>query len=390
MLFIFEVAILLFWLLLTTRFPELSFVPRSYVYISLLTAFLLFPWTMAHPTIILDGRAGIFSIFKIGETLIWATVLLGGLFVFRWGVLTLFVAKAISSAFLFIGAIIIFAPYARFRIEREWAKRIINLGVNASVGSFSEKVFSAVERSVLTIILGPFSLGLYNHSQKYHKATVLLQGAFADSIWPVTLEEARAENPTFRRTMKGWDVIYLFIGLSGIGAATLGSYVISWLTNDKFTAAAIFVPFWMIVLLIQLSGRGANGILFSHDEGIYLARLQTASMVITIALLFIFIPAFGVAGALAVTALQHLIYRIGMQIKSIRHYHYKFEDKWPLIYTSLILLTLGISTYFPLKLAQNAILFSCVSLLTIYLARDIVTYGIQLLRSTLQAAIKSA
>lgn len=370
---IFGIVLLLLWPLINQQWSSFSEVPFRGLIFSLLTMILGLPWIFAYDIVVLEGKAALYSILIICQSIVSAAATIVSLYVFHQKGFALFIGPLAGSAVIFIGALYVFMPYLEFSLNRVWLKRLWKLGFVGVASHFAETIQTLIERSVLSVHVGLDRLGIYNHSQQYKSLAMMVMKASARTVWPITLSESREIDGAFPQTKKVWDTVYIFITFLGIFLASLGQYVIALLTHDKFTEAYIFAVLWMVLLLFQHIGKPHTGFLYVTHQGVINSTIMIFATLLGIATIFLFVPFFGLFGAVGAVFVQMIIYRIGIQIQVNRFRKIPFQDWWALIGVIFILVTLVFSRYFHFDIFQNIVLFFVSNFALFLLAKSIVS-----------------
>ena len=347
------------WLVLGAWFPGVRGVSMQAISLTALAAILSAPWAVAHQVILLDRRPRMFASITLSQSGVWFFSLLAGLYVFDLGILALFYARLLGGVVQLAGAFALLRPLLTFHIERSWFRRLFGVGAATTAGNIMEQAQVSVSSLLLTAFAGVRSLGLYAHSLQYRSAAIMLTNGFANTMWPITLSEAREDDLQFTRTQLGWRAVHFLVAGLGLGAVVLGRPFLAWLTNDQFTAAAPLLPVWMILVLIQTSGRKANGLLYSGDEGVFLSIWNTLSIAAGIVLAVALVPGLGIAGAAIGLFLQHLCYRVGMQLRAHRNRRdLAFEDSAVLVHVAVVATAFVLCELLALGTMQRAVFAS--------------------------------
>jgi O-antigen/teichoic acid export membrane protein len=331
--------VLVTWPLLATAF---NFAPidMALVVIAVAAMLLGLPWTIAVDVIRLAGRAHLYAIAMVSQSITSASVLLLCLLVLGKGVESLFISTVSGAGVLFASALYSLGPYLRGLPDRRFSAEVFSLGKLFLLSGLAEALHQTVERTVLAARGGLGQVGIYFHSQLYRTAANMPVSAVNDTAWAVTLAEARSEASHFQRTALAWNAAHLWLTLVGLMLATLGSHVISILTHDKFTDAHAIAALWAIYLLVQNCGKPQTALFYAHGRGGWYALIQTAAMVLGTGLLFVLVPDIGMYGAFAAALAQQILMRVGVQVVARRIRLSPFQDGWAIAGAALIAITL--------------------------------------------------
>lgn len=370
--FLFSAGVLLFWPIVASTWNEFAQIPRQALYLSLIAMVLGLPWTLSLDVITLEGKAKLFAMSLILQSIVTSAVVILSLYVFRLGLLSLFFGSVAGSAIVGISVFIALWRRIIYKGSLKWMSEILKMGFLTAPASLFENAYVLVERTLLSVYVGMAQLGLFTHSQQYRALAMMVVKAGARTVAPITLAEAREQELNFVNTKKTWDAMYVLLIFAGIISATFGKYIISVLTNGKFTEAYIFVVFWMIYLLIQNTGKPHTGVFYAFNRGASYALMQIIALAVGLASLLFLVPYVGVYGAVAALFLQMIVLRILIQIQARKLQKIPFQDWWVVYGVLLILTTLFISWYFKFGVAYNLFLLLVMTTLLLISAQKIV------------------
>jgi O-antigen/teichoic acid export membrane protein len=297
-------------------------VPLKGLALVLLGAILATPWTIAIDVLTVEGKASWFSLSLIVQAVSNAVVLLVALYVFELRGLSLFVGSLAGSVAALVMSLVVLRPYLAPRLGLLRTR----LGQRQFLPTQAlEAVHPVVERTLLANYTGFSQLGIYAHSLAYR--SLILQGmnAVNRATWPVTLEEAKART-AFSVTGRVWAAVHLAIAMVSVPFILFGDQLISLLTNDKLTAAWVFLAPWFVLVLLQSSGKAATGVLYATGVSSTVAKLGLLANVVAISSLVIFVPLLGAAGAAVALLLQALVFRVALQLLARRRAAIPFQD----------------------------------------------------------------
>lgn len=316
------------WPLVARYADGYSAVPASGLTLSLMAVMLGVPWMVAQDVITLDGRAKGFALTTMAQTVVTSLVTVACLYVWKLGVLALFISAVAGAAVYFIGAIVLLRAYLVPRISGKWVRQIFAVGPASAAVTVTEAVQTNIERGVIASIAGIGALGLYVHAQNYRVLVAQVLKAAARPIWPVSLIEAREADASFRRTRTVWAAVYLGLSVVGITFAMFGPEIIGALTHDRFVDAAPIATFFMVFLLVQNAGKPQTAVLYRDGavRGFY--WIQAASSIVWVLLLIVFVRSVGVIGAVLALMAQALVVRVGVQVLARRRGPSPMTDGW--------------------------------------------------------------
>jgi O-antigen/teichoic acid export membrane protein len=193
------------------------------------------------------------------------------------------------------------------------------LGPLAVLSSLGEGLQAALERGLVASYAGLSGLGIYTHSNQYRMMTHLGVKAAALSMWPTTIEEARASRPLrFPQTIALWQFVHIGLIAVGIIASSFGTDFIAALTHDKFTAAAALLPYWFVYLLIQASGKPQTGLMYANNRGRTLSIVTLLGIACWLPAIYFLVPVFGLKGGVIAMIVALTVFRGAMQVLSWR------------------------------------------------------------------------
>lgn len=326
----FCVGFLGLWHALAPRFPVLAPISIVPVFLSLGALAASLPWWFAMDITVLEGRSGTFAWVTLGNSLITAGVVLTGLYALHWGATALFASAFAGGLVYGIGGIVSLFPYLRFRWNRKWLREMLKVGPISSLGNFSESSQSAMERSLLAAHTGLGPLGLYNFAQQFRQMAFLMVKAGTRSIWPITIQENKSGDPLFRKTAAAWSLVHLGIAACGVFFATLGREATQYLSHGKFPGVETLIAVWMVYLIVKHSGRAQLGFITVNKETRFLASLSLVCVGVGVLSLLIFVPLWGIWGAVTALFLQDFAYRLGCGWRARRLRRFPFQDHWAL------------------------------------------------------------
>lgn len=343
-------------------------IPLVSILLALSTLGLCLPWNLACEITVLEGKSKVFAAVTIAQSVVAALATVAGLYVFKLGLLSLFIAGALGALVPFAAGLWVLRPFLGFAGAGRWLGSIFRIGPVASMGNLAESLQTFSERSILSSHVGLAQLGVYNNSQQFRQLVFTGVKAVTRSIWPMTLRESREPASGFAKTGKAWSMVHMGLTMAGVFFATLGRDVIGFLTHGKFTAAAPLVTLWMIFLLIKHSGRAELGYLTAHGHSGFVATLTLVTVCCSIPCLYLLVPRFGMSGAFASMLLQDLGFRAGLTLKARSLRDFEFQDAWVVAGSVVIATTLFLSHRLGFGAAGNLALLAAVECLLLWVA----------------------
>ncbi len=321
---------------LSAGIDAVSGVPRSGFMMLVFGAVLAAPWQVATGVLVLDGRAKGFAVGVVMQALCRSAALLASLFVFELGVLSLFIGSLAGSVLALAAALLVLRGDLDWQLNRRWLRIMLARAPAHGVEYISETLDTVIRNSLISSTIGFGVLGLFTHGQQYQLYTIRMFKAVTQSLWPVSLAEARDSAGNFARTIRTLRLMQLMMTLFGLFFASLGKEFISVLTHGKFADAFVFAALLMAVALIRTGAWPQFSLLIAHGRSNTHNNIQTASFVAGIALLVVLIFDFGMVGVMVAVFAQWTIAWIGRYIFARRVLAVPFSDHLVLVGTALI------------------------------------------------------
>ncbi len=312
--FIYLLVLMGAWTLVRTEFGFLDDIGSAEFYLALAAMMLAPVWSIAQAVLVLKSNAAFYSSILVGQTIVRSCVVLGGLFVFQWGLTSLFAALLAANLLGAIGGIVALRNYLCMNVGREWLVEIRRLGPLTMIGGLSEMLYAVLERSILATFFSLNVIGLVGHAQQYGNTASLCIKAWTRTVQPISLEEARTDHLKFEQTQRYWKGAYLLMILGGIFFACFAEDIIRLLTNDKFTSASTLAVYFYMVLLISYLSPTDSAIITARSLGRGLSRVMIVSTMLATATLAVAAPVLGMYAAVAAVLVQRISIRIGMTI----------------------------------------------------------------------------
>ncbi len=311
-------------------------IPAEVVWYGAVHVVLGVPWVLAITIASITGRAGIFAIVSLTETTLGPLSTLLALYVFDWGGTSLFVGNLVSTAITSLGAIWMLRRDFSLRVSRSLTRDYFHHLAMTLPAQLIERFRSAAERVLLVRYAGLEMAGIFVHSQQYGALGRFSVKALSQAIWSTSLVEAREQTRSFTNTGQGWGLAHFAIALGGIAVAAFGRDFIALLTHGKFTSAYVFAGIWMILILLENTGKPMTAILLANKRAADNQALVFASALAGLAVLFAATPLWGAWGLVAGAVAQILAYRLGLLVLALREGDIPFQD-WVAIWGMLVI-----------------------------------------------------
>jgi O-antigen/teichoic acid export membrane protein len=302
-------------------------------------------WTSGSMMIVFDDRAVLYSGTLIAQGAIQLVATIVALYCFHWRVGSLVAGQVMGVATCAVGGYLGLRRHFSVGLDRSIVRESLALMPWSILSGFANSSTDLLERVVLGRVTNTFQLGLYVHSQSYRTMLAQAGKAFYQILQPAMLIEARSEKLDFSETRRGWNVVFAMVSLMGVGFALVGQEIISWLTHGKFAAAAIYVPFWCIYLLLLYIGRPQVAMLYAHGQGKKISSASLAGNLVSgLLMLALGIP-FHAFGLVAAVIAGELVNRIVLQYWTYRIWSIGFHDGYALAGATIVALAAGLTRF---------------------------------------------
>lgn len=321
-------------------------------------------WQSVTPVVLYEGRAMLYafanSLSAIFQLVATALCLYSG-----WDLLSLFVGYTIGTVVTGACAVPVIWRHRTGRISGFVFHDVRRMAGIAIVSNLSDSLMTVVERAFLSRYASLNALGLYFHAQNYRNILMTAIKAISMAAHRQTLDEARADAVDFVWTRQAWALMYGLVGIVGVGAALLGREVISFITFDKFTDAAVLVPLLCILLLVQQVARPQQYKMMAMGEGTTLSRYKLIATLAATISLVLTVPVFGIFGPIASAMLKELLHRGCIYAYAARRWNIRYPEHTALAVSAILLACTALSVVLVDRLLVRIALWSIVSALLI-------------------------
>ena len=265
-----------------------------------------------------------------------------------------------------------------------WSKSLIRdafwTTVRVLPTCFIEAGYPAIERSLLASFTGVSTLAIYVHGQQYRGLLKIPLNAFSSAIYSETIAYARAKDAHFVKTREVWRAAVAMLTVGGLVSVPISAPVISLLTHDKFTAAAPFVPAWIMVQILAEMGKPSSVTLLAHGKSHLYSWSVFAGYVVGVICLASLLPFVGAWAGLVAACIAQIVQRV-LIIAGARRVHptVPLQDApnlfgFAVVGAALAYHYLGYPTP-----VQSAMVTAALVLLTMIVFKSILGTGVQLL-----------
>lgn len=212
------------------------------------------------------------------------------------------------------------------RPSRLWARRSMRHTLTSSTFGFVGGAHNLAENSLLAGLSGLQAAGLMNHVRLYYNFTLALVGTVGHNVRTASLAEARDTAAGFEATRMAWTPVHMALTGAGLLFALFGEAIVHTVSNGKLDGAAPYIPFFMIVALIQNSGQAATATVYASGKAYIAVRFQIALTLVGLIALYPLIRSFGIAGVVAVIIAESVLYRVSVARLARRLRPIPFQD----------------------------------------------------------------
>jgi PST family polysaccharide transporter len=314
-------------------------------------------WIIINPAMVSIGRSFYISQAIIIQSVISFFVIIFSLYFFDLDRLSLF-----FGYYFGVGAAVFYILYKsrkllKFNFEWHWFRHIARVAPLAWFMGVLENIRPAIENIVMGRYSGLVEVGNFIHARQYYGMMMQGTNAFNNAAFPHVLKEAHNKSQTFIRAKLVWGIVYIALSIAGVVFVFYGKEIVGLLTNNKFTSSAKWIPFLIIYLLIQHSGKAATAILYSQNMGNKLSKYRIISLITAIISLLIFVPNYGVKSVLIIMILEISFTRLLVISLAKRLQTCPFLDQVLFSGVSIILISYFTTSILDLNFLENILFF---------------------------------
>lgn len=329
-------------------------------YILLLSIWLSSLWPTTSFVFIIEKKVKIYAFISILQILLNGLVSTICLMVFNLGVETLFFALLVTNFLSLILEIFFIRNYIYLKLSRNWIKKVFNAFIKSIPGSFAETFMFLMERLLIQKFIGVYALGIYNHAQLYQSALKSLTSSLTNSVTAETLQafsKNREKTNTSNELRDKFNVWLSFLFTTGLGFVFFGDEIISFLTHGKFTEAAMYLPFWILLIFSITYGITFAQFLMSQKKMNFLMLSQLIPSILAILIMTTFTKNFGIMVIPLAVLIANLLTVLSRRIYCSKLGFYVIDEKNYIILVSLILIALIVDNFFNPSLSFEVLMF---------------------------------
>lgn len=289
------------------------------------------PWQVCSEMLMLEGRAGPYTLGNVSQGMTNALTILGFLYIVPLPAYALYLGNFAGQCLLLVLAIWFLSGRIEVPRTAKWFQAIRKNAVACGAAAAAENGRTLFERTYLGAWATVSEVGLLVHAQLYRNWAMLALNAVSKAIWPTSLREAKAANPNFAFTNASWALVQAGLSLTCAGFALFGNEFIALLTNNKFPGAGAYALILLTSLLVQSAGKPQMTLLIAHGFGGRYARIVTTSTIAGVAASALLVPYCGALGVAWATFFQYGLMRVLIVRASASLAVLPFRDGWVLI-----------------------------------------------------------
>ncbi len=223
------------------------------------------------------------------------------------GVTGMFAAGLMAQCILFLIVLSTVGRKLPFSIDKKWLGPLIRIGFPSVWGIFAFLIIDYSDRQMIQRMLGLDALGIYSIGYNFGMIMLICVGAFS-MAWPpffVSFISRREEAKTvFAKVLKYYLIVFGFLTLAFFGLARpVITLMVAVPFQDAFVVVGMVAAAYMLkgVYLIFLPG------FYFAEKLVLQSSIEWISALANIALNFVLIPRFGIAGAAGATLGCYLV-----------------------------------------------------------------------------------
>lgn len=334
--------------------------PNGCVFLAAISIPLATLWQSVTSVVVYEGQARSFALSSSLSTI--AQVVATSLSLYRGeGLLSLFIGYTAGTAVIAGFALPTVYRHRAGRFSRTVLGDVRKMAWMAMSSNIAEAGLAWSERVMLSRAASLDALGVYYHSQNYRHILLSVTKAVSMAGHRKTVDEARADNNEFAWTKLAWALMFGMLVSAGVGAALVGREIVAFLTHDKFTEAAVLIPLWCVVLLIQQVARPQQYKMMAMGKARRLSLYKLLSTLGGIVSLSVTVPALGMFGAVLSIFLKEVLHRGLIYVYSAGVWGMKFTDRVAVVGSFVIMAC----TWIAIELAElpwvRVVLWICIS-----------------------------
>lgn len=180
---------------------------------------------------------------------------------------------------------------------------------------YMENAQSKVDRLMINFILGPSAVAFYSIPSKLNRLIRVLPISIRQVFLP-QLHKHSDDPKKFKGLIKKLQILLAITGIPvALGIYFCSEYILSFCFNEQYQTAIELAPLFAFIALIWFMN--AQPVMLLASKGDHKGRnaIQLLCVITNIGLNFIFIPKFGIQGAIYATISANLLKFIALQVR---------------------------------------------------------------------------
>ena len=252
---------------------------------------------------------------------------LAALFVFAMGGTSLFVGAVCGQfAALCVGLLVLRHHRELSLPSCSWFRRATTSARTTGTSGLVDGAHGFGENAMLTGASGLHAVGILSHARVYYSLLIALGSAVGHNVWARSLEEARNPHSSFEMTRSAWTPVQIAFAIAGIMFAFVGKEIVNIIGGGKFPEAAVYIPAFFVMALIQITEQPASAIVYASGRSALATWTRTIMTIGGLVLLYPTIVVFGLKGVVAICITEVVVYRQYLRLLASRERDVPFQD----------------------------------------------------------------
>ena len=279
--------------------PNLTSTIPFYPYFLLMIAGLFFEFIFIFPMIIfrVEKLAKWYVVFSVAKQICTFIIAYIAIEAFELGILGRFIAIfSVNLIFAFISLFII-SQHSDLRYKKPLIYEGLRFSAPIIPAAILGTIYVALDKLLLINYLSLDQLGIYTLAASLASVINFVSLGYYRAVEPVIFESFKSEY--FLKKVNDISRVLLIILLpSGLLLSLFSSDILFYFFNDNFHLAFIFVPFFIISLILEAQRRILGTILHAYKVTKYDLPIRLVSICCYIVFFLLLVPKFGVFSAL--------------------------------------------------------------------------------------------
>ena len=252
---------------------------------------------------------------------------LAALFVFAMGGTSLFIGAVCGQfAALCVGLLVLRHHRELSLPSCRWFRRATTSARTTGTSGLVDGAHGFGENAMLTGASGLHAVGILSHARVYYSLLIALGSAVGHNVWARSLEEARNPHSSFEMTRSAWTPVQIAFAIAGIMFAFVGKEIVNIIGGGKFPEAAVYIPAFFVMALIQITEQPASAIVYASGRSALATWTRTIMTIGGLVLLYPTIVVFGLKGVVAICITEVVVYRQYLRLLASRERDVPFQD----------------------------------------------------------------